>query len=195
MCRMLGKAKHEPCGEHWDVTYGESAWRLAIMSMCLSPDFDRKRLVKISLTSAFTCIGKEPDQNSEWSQKLNEVRKFLCETLPLEKAAELFELYSCHVNGRRGVKSDCIEARAYRKLLELEEAILLWEEIQKEDKDTESGASRTSLLKKMKEVGFSGTEKIQLFEDVSELDNLLTFILKVSELTRLKRTGWVYKVM
>ena len=52
--KMLGKAKHEPCGEHWDVTYGESAWRLAIMSMCLSPDFDRKRLVKISLTSAFT---------------------------------------------------------------------------------------------------------------------------------------------
>ena len=52
--RMLGKAKHEPCGEDWDVTYGESAWRLAIMAMCLSPDFDRKRLVKISLTSAFT---------------------------------------------------------------------------------------------------------------------------------------------
>ena len=63
----------------------------------------------------------------------------------------------------------------------------------KEDKDAESSASRKSLLKKMKEVGFSGTEKIQLFEDVSELDNLLTFILKVSELTRLKRTGWVYK--
>ena len=63
----------------------------------------------------------------------------------------------------------------------------------KEDKDAESGASRKSLLKKMKEVGFSGTEKIQLFEDVSELDNLLTFILKVSELTRLKRTGWVYE--
>ena len=48
----------------------------------------------------------------------------------------------------------------YRKLLELEEAILLWEEIQKEDKDEESGdgglASRKSLLKKMQEVGFSG---------------------------------------
>ena len=50
----LGKAKHEPCGEHWDVTYGESAWRMAIMAMCLSPEFDRKRLVKIALTSAFT---------------------------------------------------------------------------------------------------------------------------------------------
>ena len=44
----------------------------------------------------------------------------------------------------------------FRKLLELEEAILLWEEIQKEDKDAASGASRNSLLKKMQEVGFSG---------------------------------------
>ena len=52
--KMAGKAKHEPCGEHWDVTYGESAWRLAVMAMCLSPDFDRKRLVKMALTSAFT---------------------------------------------------------------------------------------------------------------------------------------------
>ena len=50
----LGKAKHEPCGEHWDVTYAESAWRMAIMSICLSPEFDRKRILKISLTSAFT---------------------------------------------------------------------------------------------------------------------------------------------
>ena len=65
-------------------------------------------------TSCFTnSIGKEPDQNSEWSQKLNEVRKFLCDSLPLEKAAELFELYSCHVNGRRGLKSDCIGQLGY----------------------------------------------------------------------------------
>ena len=81
----------------------------------------------------------------------------MCELLPLEKASELFELYSCHVNGRRGVKSDCIEARAYRKLLELEEAILLWEELQKEPlPDKEGVATRKSLLRKMQEVGFSG---------------------------------------
>ena len=49
--------------------------------------------------------------------------------------------------------TDIIEARAYRKLLELEEAILRWEEIQKEDMEA---ASRKSLLKKMQEVGFSG---------------------------------------
>ena len=52
--QRLGKAKHEPCGEHWDVTYAESAYRMAIMAMCLSPEFDRKRLVKIALSSAFT---------------------------------------------------------------------------------------------------------------------------------------------
>ena len=50
----MGKAKHEPCGEHWEITYGESAWRLAIMALCLSPDFDRKRLCKMALVSAFT---------------------------------------------------------------------------------------------------------------------------------------------
>jgi hypothetical protein len=24
--RQLGRAKHEPCGEHWNVSYGDSAW-------------------------------------------------------------------------------------------------------------------------------------------------------------------------
>lgn len=80
-----------------------------------------------------------------------------------------------------------IEARAYRKILELEEAILLWEEVQKEGGSEDT----TKLLKKMEEVGFPGTEKMQVFDDDSQLRNLLTFILKVSELTRLKRTGWV----
>ena len=75
-----------------------------------------------------------PDQDSEWEDKLREVRNHLCELLPLNKAAELFELYSCHVNARKGTKHDSIEARAYRKLLELEEAILLWEELQVSDR-------------------------------------------------------------
>ena len=33
---MLGRAKHEPCGEFWEITYGESAWRMCIMALCLS---------------------------------------------------------------------------------------------------------------------------------------------------------------
>ena len=111
----------------------------------------------------------EPDQDSEWEHKLSEVRAHLCELLPLAKAAELFELYSCHVNARKGIKPNSVEARAYRKLLELEEAILLWEELQKEQK-----TSSKSLLTKMKEVGFPGMEKIQVFQDESELQNLLS---------------------
>ena len=80
-------------------------------------------------------LTKEPDQDSEWKEKLNEVRAHLCQLLPLDKAFELFELYSCHVNARKGTKHNSVEARTYRKLLELEEAILLWEELQKEEKN------------------------------------------------------------
>ena len=116
-----------------------------------------------------------------------EVREFLCSSLPLKKAAEFYELYCCHVNSRRGCPPSSTEARAYRKLLELEEAILLWEELQKED-----GSPDTSgLLKKMQEVGFPGFDRMQVFDDESQLQELLRFFLKVSELTRLKRTGWI----
>ncbi len=52
--KLLGKAKHEPCGEHWEVSYAESAWRMAIMAMCLTPEINRKRVAKIALASAFT---------------------------------------------------------------------------------------------------------------------------------------------
>jgi putative hydrolase of HD superfamily len=115
------------------------------------------------------------------------VRSCLCRLLPLQKAGEFYELYCCHVDSRRGVKPNSAEARAYRKLLELEEAILLWEEIQKEG----GPSATTKLLSKMKEVGFPGQERLQVFNDVSELQNLLRFFLKISDLIRLKRTGWV----
>ena len=128
---------------------------------------------------------------------MGEVRNFLCQVLPLDKAAHFFELYSCHVNGRRGIPPDCIEARAYRKLLELEEAILLWEEVQKESGTAAAGedfsSTTQSLIKKMQEVGFPGTERVQVFHDDSELQNLLRFFLQVTELTHMKRTGWVRK--
>ena len=38
---MLGRAKHEPCGQFWETSYGESAWRLAILSLCLPDNVDR----------------------------------------------------------------------------------------------------------------------------------------------------------
>lgn len=88
------------------------------------------------------------------------------------------------------MKPDSIESRAYRKLLELEEAILLWEEQRKEEGETKAGVQH--LMRWMREVGFPGTEQPQLKEnDESELNKLLAFFLKVSDLVRLKRTGWV----
>ena len=35
--RRMGKAKHEPCGERWSSSFGDSAWRMAVMAICLSP--------------------------------------------------------------------------------------------------------------------------------------------------------------
>ena len=32
---MLGQAKHEPCGEFWETTYGESAWRMCVIALSL----------------------------------------------------------------------------------------------------------------------------------------------------------------
>ncbi len=97
----LGRAKHEPCGEHWDVAFGETAWRTAVAAICLSPDLDRRGLISVALSSAFTSIGKRTDQCSEWSEKLAEVREFLLRTLPFEKAAHMYGLFLTHVNCRR----------------------------------------------------------------------------------------------
>ena len=80
--------------------------------------------------------------------------------LPLNKAAELFELYSCHVNARKGTKHDSIEARAYRKLLELEEAILLWEELQVSNDGSELGNDRTVLVLKKCSAECSAKHKV-----------------------------------
>ena len=52
--RLLGKAKHEPCGEHWSSSFADSAWRMAVMAICLSPSLNRKHIVKIALSSALT---------------------------------------------------------------------------------------------------------------------------------------------
>lgn len=68
MC--LGQAKHEPCGEHWDATYGETAWRMAVAALCLPPGrCNRARLVRVALSSALTCVGSRTDHCSEWKDK------------------------------------------------------------------------------------------------------------------------------
>ena len=187
---LLGKAKHEPCGEHWTSSYGDSAWRLAIMAMCLPTSLNRKLIIKVALTSAFTSLGCENDENSTWQDKLNDVRKVLLELLPLKKAAKFYDLFLIHVKSRRGVEPNCPEETAYRKLLELEEALLIWEELQKEG-DPNVEQSKQQILDKMVQVGFPGHEKYTMFRDTSDFASLLTFFLKVSGCQTLQRTGWV----
>ena len=48
---------------------------------------------------------------------------------------------------------------------------------------------QSSILRKMCDVGFPGSEKYVLFKDPSELICLLNFILQISVLCSLKRTG------
>ena len=187
---LIGNAKHEPCGEYWTSSYGDSAWRLAVMAMCLPTGINRKLLIKVALASAFTSLGKETDENSTWQGKLKEVRKVLTDLLPLEKAAKFYDLFLLHVNARRGIEPTCPEDKAYRKLLELEEALLIWEELQKEG-DPNLEKSKLQILDKMVEVGFPGHEKYTMFRDTSDFASLLTFFIKISGLQRLQRTGWV----
>ena len=187
---LLGKAKHEPCGEHWTSSYGDSAWRLAVMAMCLPTSIDRKLLIKVALTSAFTCFGSENDENATWQDKISDVHKILINLLPLKKASKLYDLFLIHVKARRGVEPTSPEEKAYRKLLELEEALLIWEELQKEG-DPNIEKSKLQILDKMVQVGFPGHEKYMMFRDTSDFASLLSFFIQISGLQRLQRTGWV----
>ena len=75
---MLGQAKHEPCGEFWETTYGESAWRMCIMALCLDTgDLDRERLIGLCLASSLTSLGSTNDENTEWSQKISDVTQVI----------------------------------------------------------------------------------------------------------------------
>ena len=77
----------------------------------------------------FSSLGEHTDHCSEWTQKTEEVRTFLFKHLPLEKAAQLNELYLSHVKARIGKGLKTREEKVYRKLLEFEETLLLWEEL------------------------------------------------------------------
>ena len=74
-------------------------------------------------------MGEMTDHSSEWSEKLKDVRSKLTSFLPARDAFRLFEHYSAHVDARRGVGLNRREARTYRKLMEFEETLLLWEEM------------------------------------------------------------------
>ena len=186
--QQLGRAKHEPCGEFWEITYGESAWRMTVMALCLGPGHDLSRLVGLALCSSLTSLGGTNDENTEWSDKVSSVTKELEDQLPPATATKLAQLFAEHAMVRQGKLDGSKEHRVYRGVLELEEMMLRWEEEVKEGKsEREVGG----LLKKMSEVKFPGWEQLVHLSDPTPLGSLLGFILSVSKLQRLVRTGWV----
>eukprot|EP00088_Acartia_fossae_P071257 TRINITY_DN9748_c0_g1_i13.p1 TRINITY_DN9748_c0_g1~~TRINITY_DN9748_c0_g1_i13.p1 ORF type:complete len:705 (-),score=118.84 TRINITY_DN9748_c0_g1_i13:132-2192(-) len=185
---MIGKAKHEPSGEQWETTYGESAWRMAILSLCLPQTVNRLRLMKLSLVSSFSGLGASNDENTEWQSKCIEVKQILESHLPARVAGELFSLFTEHVNIRRGRLNGSTEHTMYRELLELEEVLLRWEEEGKGRKDL---PGTEAILSRMVKLQFPGALRYAYHKDNSELSKFLEFVLKISELQRLKRTGWV----
>ena len=100
MWESLGKAKHEPCGEFWETTYGESAWRLAIMVLCLPERIDRQRLLSLALASSLASIGACNDENTEWEQKVAEVTEEVASMLPAAKAGVLAARFKEHAEVR-----------------------------------------------------------------------------------------------
>ena len=186
--QQLGRAKHEPCGEFWETTYGETAWRMAVIVLCLPPGLDLNRLVGLALCSSLTSLGGANDENTEWSVKVSDVTRELKELLPAATAGHLAEMFAEHAMVRQGKLDGSKEHRAYRGVLELEEVLLRWEEEVKEGKpEGEVG----SLLKKMCQVKLPGWEQFVHLSDPAPLAALLQFLLSVSRLQRLRRTGWL----
>ena len=186
---LLGRAKHEPCGEFWETTYGESAWRMAVMGLCLdSAGLDLGRVVGLALGSSLTSLGQTNDENTEWAEKVTEVTVLLENLLPPGTANRLAETFSEHARVRQGKLDGSKEHRAYRGILEMEELLLRWEEEVKEGKPAgEVGG----LLKKMALVQFPGWQHYVHLSDPAPLSRLLQFLLSLSRLQRLRRTGWV----
>jgi len=185
---MLGKAKHEPCGEFWETTYGESAWRLTVMCMCVDGDVDIDKLVSLALSSSLTSLGGINDENTEWGDKVSEVKKVLFENLPPGCAGLLYDLFEEHARVRRGKLDGSKEHQIYRGVLEMEEFMLRWEEEVKEGKPS---TDVKGLLSKMSQVKFPGWEHAQYLADMAPLTKLLQFWLNISRLFKLRRTGWV----
>ena len=215
---MLGQAKHEPCGEFWETTYGESAWRMCVMVLCLDTgNLDRERLIGLCLASSLTSLGTTNDENTEWAQKISDVTQVIwsliiksplvgvcmyvgflildlhiiqviSRLLPPVSAAKLAGLFEEHALVRRGKLDGSKEHTAYRGVLEMEELLLRWEEEVKEGKPANEVKD---LLKKMVAVKFPGWEQFAYLGDPGPLTRTLKFWLTLSKLQRLRRTGWI----
>jgi len=186
---MLGRSKHEPSGEFWETTYGESAWRMSIMCLCLPESLDRKKLVSLCLVSSLSSLGSNNDENTQWELKIKEVDDILRSHLPAEAAGRLSGLFHEHAEVRRGRLDGSAEHITYRGILELEEYILRLEEEQKGS--TAGTLDPTQILVRMAELQFPGSTRFKYFKDKALLEKALKFIFEISKLQRLKRTGWV----
>jgi len=187
---MIGTAKHEPCGEFWETTYGESSWRMCMMALCLNDEsLDLKRVIGLCLASSLTSLGETNDENTEWSQKIRDVSNLLHSLLPVSSASNLSDLFEQHSLVRRGKLDGSKEQAAYRGVLEMEEVLLRWEEEVKEQGGNNPDVK--GLLKKMVQVKFPGWEQFVYLSDTTMLTKMLQFWLTVSKLLRLQRTGWV----
>jgi len=187
---MIGGAKHEPSGELWETSYGESAWRMAILSLCLPPNIDRLRLVKLSLVSSFTSLGTSTDENTEWDPKCLEVTNILRSYLPARLANRLSSLFLEHVEVKRGRLNGSPSHIAYRGLLELEEIMLGWEEDVKTSGDADK-ISHDHILTRLANLKLPGSYRFKYFKDKTDLENFFTFVTTISKLMKLERTGWV----
>jgi len=185
---LLGNAKQEPCGKKWTCTYADSAWRMAIMALCLPTDVDRKLLVKVSLVSAFDCFEKLTCKTLTRQESSSHIWKLLNELLPQEKAEKIYYLYLIHASAKVGAKSKSKEYYIYRKILDMEKTFLNWEQIQKEGVESKH---KIQVFDKMAEVGFPGQEGYKMYKDASDFETLLNFFLKTSELKQLPRAGWL----
>ena len=108
--------------------------------------------------------------------------------LPVLVGGRLCALFSEHAEVRRGRLDGTAEHTMYRGILELEESILRWEE---DGKGSSEPLSTDPILKKMAELHFPGSLRYQQFKEKTMLEKTLKFILDISRLLRLKRTGWV----
>merc|ERR1719470_248852 len=113
----------------------------------------------MALSSSLTSVGGINDENTEWGEKVAEVKKVLKEHLPAESAGFLFDLFEEHARVRRGKLDGSKEHQLYRGVLEMEEILLRWEE------EVKPVSEVNELIAKMCRVKFPGWEQFSLLAD------------------------------
>ena len=198
---VLGRAKHLPCQEFLDSTmmalmveggatptYGETAWRMAMMGLCLGPGLDLSRVVGLALVSSLASLSH---QNTQWTDKVTEVTEVLQDLLPPTTAAQLAGMFSEHAMVVQGKLDGSKEHEAYKSVLEMEKMLVSWGPL--EVKEGKPVGELAGLLEKMSALKFPAAfwENFDDQSDPAPLGRLLVFIVRLSRLQSLKRPCWV----